>query len=355
MEEVFYRLCKEQQKRRSLASTIKLLEENIDGEEVDNTGDQSRFAIDLKRVSAVLWKDTTVMSRNWILLFVFFFIPLAALITVRYAFARTPEGINMGVFNNDNQEYSQRFIELVDRQYIKLNHYPDQKTAMESVVNGTNYLSFGFQPNFTDNFEFRFRDLNGLTEEEIKLSDIPVYVDFTSPIVMLSGAFLLKAFRDFLVDMSDVFGQNAYKYFHLVHVEESYYGDLYKFSLSDTLDPAIILFETQIVPLIMSALIIINMRRFANFERDLVAGVKQIDILAAHFIQMTVLIVLQALFTMFISFGVVGMRQSGSYLDLFLIIFLFGSLSSAIGISVAVCTKHSIVAAIVSRLANIRF
>lgn len=348
LEQVFYYLSQQQKKHSKNYIDESFNLDIKDTSQIEHGRDQSRFTIDPKRVWAVLWKDTVVLRRNFILLFIYFFVPISALITLRYAFHRTPTGVGMGVFNDDNQEYSQRFIDFIDRDHIKLNHYSNKEAAVESVVNGTNYIAFGFRPNFTDMFEYRLRDANAITEEELHTTNIPVYVDFTSPMVILSGAYLLRAFRDFLLDLSDVLGANAYIYFHTVHVEESLNGDLYKFSMADTLDPAFILIETQIVPLIMSALHIINMRRFAHYERDLVAGVKQIEVLVAHFIQMTGLMVVQALTTMIISFGINGSRQEGSYWELFLLLMLFGWLSMGIGISIAICVGHSIVGAAVS-------
>ena len=182
---------------------------------------------------------------------------------------------------------------------------------------------------------------------QIHSSNIPVYIDFTSPLTLLSGAYLLRAFRDFLVNMKDVFGPNAYIYFNLVHVEETYFGD-FNYTMAHTLDPAVILIETQVVPLILSGLYIINIRRFANFERDLVSGVKPIEILLAHFIQTTVLILIQALFTLLVAFGINGSQQNGSYFDVFLLLVLFGLLSSRIGISIALYAKHNIFASTVS-------
>lgn len=220
-------------------------------------------------------------------------------------------------------------------------------TAVQSVIDGKNFMAVGFRANFTDTFEYRFRDLNAITDDEIHSSNIPVYIDFTSPMTLLSGAYLLRAFRDFLLQTSDTFGENAYIFFHLVHVEETYFGD-FQFSLSDQLDPAIILMETQIVPLIMSALYIINIRRFANYERDLVAGVKSVEILMAHYIQMSVLVVLQALLTMTLAFGINGSKQMGSYYDIFGLLVIFGLFSNGIGITIGIGSVHSLVGAAVS-------
>ena len=165
LEEVFY-ILSENQRKISIKDVIND-QELCSPSKTHRDNDKSKFTIDAKRVSAILWKDWMMLKRNPILLFILIFIPIAALLSVRYAFARTPKNIPMGVYNNDNNEYSQRFIDMIDKEHIQLNFYLDNTTAIESVVDGKNFIAVGFRPNFTDYFEYRFRDLNAITDEEV--------------------------------------------------------------------------------------------------------------------------------------------------------------------------------------------
>ena len=165
LEEVFY-ILSQNQRKISIKDVVND-QEISSTSETQRDSDKSKFTIDCKRVSAILWKDWMMLKRNPVLWFIMIFIPMACLLTARYAFARTPKNIPMGVYNNDNNEYSQRFINMIDKEHIQLNFYPDNTTAIKSVVDGNNFIAVGFRPNFTDYFEYRFRDLNAITDEEV--------------------------------------------------------------------------------------------------------------------------------------------------------------------------------------------
>ena len=341
LESVFYILT-QHNRARSFSQS-----ESEEGSTSDNNKlneqDQLDNGIDsklsLKRITAILWKYNTVLMRNYVFAFAFLIVPVGFLFSTRYAFAKLPRDIPVGVFNQDLDYFSKTFIESVDKHYIDLRSYATKESAIESIVNGTNYLSFGFLSNFSLVFERRFQDMDELSEEDIDTSQIKLYIDFSNlPMSVLTMGFLVDAFKTFLIKMRDQLGANVDRYFQIVQVEEVIHGD-FELSLADQLDPAALLCEMQVAPLIISALHIILLRKNDNLERDLVAGVRPLEILAAHYAQTSALVALQTLVSMLIAFGVNGSKQSGSYVDVFALLFVFGLQAMTLGLTGALVVQ----------------
>lgn len=140
LEEVFYLLSQEQRKF-SVRGALELPdieparknESNHHDNKNDDDQDKSKFSIDRRRVAAVLWKDLIMLKRNPVLWFIAIFIPVMALLTARYAFARKPKNIPMAIFNDDNQQYSHQFIDLIDKEHNQITFYPDNETGTISL------------------------------------------------------------------------------------------------------------------------------------------------------------------------------------------------------------------------------
>ena len=351
LESVFLLLCQQRiQTKRTIkpSELLKNCNNTIDEqsnhlERPKKSGQGENNGLDFTRVKAMLRKNYILSLRKPIILYHFYFTPILALTTLYFAISGDPSNVPMVIYNEDlNPEYSQIIIDSIDKKSIHVKMSGSNETAFESVVNGTNYMSLVFGKNFSDTFEYRIRDVFEITDEELELSQIKLYVDFSNPAI---GIFILKyimdAFNKFLNRMSRVFGENAYRYFHLVQVEQPIYGD-FVLKLKDIFGPGLLFCLCHILPLIISAHQLLSDKKNSRLERVLVSGVRPIEIFVAFLTQNMLLIGTQLVMILFIQFFVFGNTQNGSYFDVYLLLFLTGIQGMVIGFFIGIIIKEEV-------------
>ena len=353
LEAVFLLLCQQKiHRKKSIKANEKIAETEQTAEEQPN--DQQLEAIpkdvskhnknvDITRIKAMLMKYYTLSIRRPIFLYLFYFMPFIVLTAVQIALGQHPAHIPMVIFNEDlNPEFSQTMIEALDKHNVDLRMASSNESAFQSVVNGTNYMSVVFGKNFTETFEYRVTDILDITDEELELSKIKVYVDFSNAAMgIFVLKYLLQAFNRFLNQMSHVFGPNAERYFHLVAVEEPIYGEFH-FEPKEIFGPGILLALSHQLPLIISSLQLLFDRKSHCVERVLVAGVRPLEIYLAHLIQNVFLVGTQLVISLFFAFIVYGFTLIGSVIDVYLLLFLMGIQGMLIGFLIALITEDEV-------------
>ena len=166
------------------------------------------------RIKAMLSKYWILTLRQPFYLLMYYMIPLLVYTSMRLSIGKDPYNIPAAVYNDDlTGNLSQIFIDSIDKTYIKINVFEDNKTAYESVVKGKNYLSLGFGQNFSQSFETRLTDMLNTDDIEIENSRIQLHLDFSNAAI---GAFVLKyllqAFITFCDSLSSIFGQNLFRF-----------------------------------------------------------------------------------------------------------------------------------------------
>ena len=318
-------------------ATIKLTGTRLKAKE------QYNKSFDLYRVRALLWKYYILCTRKPVFLYLFYLMPFWVLTCLHFCLGGYPRHIGMVVYNADeNPLYSQIIIDAIDREHIDLSLADSNETAFESVVNGTNCLSVVFGKKFSDTFSYRLNDVTGISDQELELSEIRAYVDFSNAAIgIFVLKYLLRAFNRLLHTMSVDLGRNAERYFHVVAVEEPIYGE-FEFHLAEVIGPGILMALVHILPMIMSSLQILYDKMNSSLERMLVAGVKPTEIFCVHVIENAILIATQLVFTMVIHFWLWDNRQMGSYFDAFLLLYLLGLQGMSIGFFISLLVKDEV-------------
>ncbi|CAG2168695.1 unnamed protein product [Oppiella nova] len=295
-----------------------------------------RRGIDLKRIKTMLSKNFLLTVRRPLYLIVFYVMPLIALACMKLSIGRKPHHIPVAFYNADpNSKLSQLFLDSIEPYYLSLQEYRDNQSAVNSVTNGVNTLALIFQQNFSDTFALRLTDLYDMTDDELDTSQVKVYADFSDSIVG-NNVYnsLLRAFEIFLKHLGPTYGHNLYRYFFPITLEPPIYGDT-DLNLNVFLTPGLMMALQHVLPMIVSAMQIIYDRKNTSMERVLVAGVKPIEFFIAHVIQNIILITTQVAISMIIAFVILDMQQLGSYVEVYLFLFLQGIQGMAIGLLVA--------------------
>ena len=223
LEEVFLILCQKRNKCLKSGQTItsfkpevKVNYETKDREMSALSGKRNinNKIITSHRIKAMLSKYWILTHRRPLYLIMYFTVPLLALTSMRLSIGKDPYNIPAAVYNGDlTKNMSQRFIDSIDKTYIRINEFDYNKTAYDSVVRGNNYVSIVFEKNFSDTFETRLTDLLNMDDFEIDNSLIKIYIDFSNAAI---GAFVLKyllqAFKDFCDSLSSTIGQNLFRF-----------------------------------------------------------------------------------------------------------------------------------------------
>ena len=136
-----------------------------------------------------------------------------------------------------------------------------------------------------------------------------------------------------------------------ISIEQPIYGDL-DLNVTAHFGPSIMIVLAQSLPMILSALQIIYDRKNTSLERVFVAGVKPIEFFIAHMIQNIILIVTQVLLSMFVSFVIFENRQIGSYIEVFVMLMMQGTLGMSIGLTGALILFDEVSVAVSITLTN---
>lgn len=219
LEEVFLQLCyqaisentSEENIRQPRNQTIDKTKANINSREnisKDFNVNHKNDSIDYQRVYAMLWKYYILTLRRPLFLCMFYLVPIIALMAMKLSIGQNPYNIPLAVYNGDSkQTLSRLFLESIDKNYIHLTEYSDNKTAHNSVVDGTNYMSIVFKERFSQSFEKRIENLLEMKAQDLDQSEIKLSADLSNTaLIIYIFKYFFDAFERFSQKMSKTFG-----------------------------------------------------------------------------------------------------------------------------------------------------
>ncbi|CAG2103917.1 unnamed protein product, partial [Medioppia subpectinata] len=313
----------------------------------DNNCNNEKF-IDLTRVRAMLWKYYILTNRRPLFLFMFYIIPIIALISMQLTVGQSPYNIPVGLYNGDTQpaELSRQYIRSINAQYLRLNEFPNSTRAVQSVREGRNFMAIEFSENFTNAFNARLTDILEMSDDDLDNSQIKLYVDMSNiALVLFVFKNIFEAFERFSHSLSHTVGYDLYKYMSPVSIETPIYGRV-ELDVSNHFAPSIIIVLAQCLPMVLSALQIIYDRKNTSLERMLVAGVRPMEFYLAHVTQNSSLIIIHVFSLMFIAFKILGVTCLGSYVNIYLLLVWQALLGMSIGLMGALILSDEVSVAV---------
>ncbi len=319
LEDAFLLLC-DQKNLEIIRDKIKsqVEDKEFSNIETDSLPEKNRKIVDFSNLKALLLKSYIRVRENQIPLLLFFLFPIIEIALLKCCIGQMPSNNSIAIFNAEiNQNFSQIFIDYIDREQISTKFYDTNETAINSVFNGENWFAITFANHFSENFEARLLEPNEMTEEELDLSEIKLYADLSNYIIGNHiHRQLLSSFEKFLQNISLKVGHQSKAVFNPINLEEVFYGPKYS-SLTGYFASSLLPSILHVMPMFLVALVFVAERKYGHLERVFVASVKPTEVLLTNMIIAFIAILLLVLISMIFAFLIFDTPMNGSYFDAF--------------------------------------
>ncbi len=319
LEDAFFLLC-DQKSVEIIRDKIKsqVEDKEFSNIETDSLPEKNRKIVDFSNLKALLLKSYIRVRENQIPLLLFFLFPIIEIALLKYCLGQMPSNNSIAIFNGEiRPNFSQIFIDNIDREQISTKFYDTNETAINSVFNGKNWFAITFANHFSESFETKFLEPNEMTEEELDLSEIKLYADLSNYII---GNHIYRqlmiSFEKFLQNISLKVSPNSKAVFQPINLEEEFYGSKYS-SFTGYFASSLLPSVLHVMPMFLVALVFVAERKYGHLERVFVAGVKPTEVLLTNIIMAFIAILLLVLISMIFAFFVFDIAMNGSYFDAF--------------------------------------
>ncbi|CAG2101589.1 unnamed protein product [Medioppia subpectinata] len=208
---------------------------------------------------------------------------------------------------------------------MQLSHYSSIDSAVQSVINGNNYLVFEFRDKFSDNFETRVTEMFDASDESIENSVIHLYIDLSKIHTgYMAIKYLLDGYHTFIDKLGLMLNKpKMNEQLSTINIVEVFNGELSKVGVTFMfVGPQLFIFMEFIWGMILSAFIMVNDKSTNVMNRVFVSGVNEYEYMGAHILINGIISVGQVLVSMIFVFVVFAVQQSGSYWEIFLFLFI---------------------------------
>ncbi|XP_039314463.1 ABC transporter G family member 20-like [Solenopsis invicta] len=368
LEDVFLKLCKEQNKaneryrRLSEVTSNNVLYQDryrpTEGISECKTNPK-RHVSRLKRLKALLSKNGIHFLRNYPSLILAIWISIFQAILYVMAFGEDPKGINIGIVNKEagncefNSNYSKvwndgktchfvnlscRFLHSFDNSIAK-KEYVDFSEAKFDVKNRKLYGATYFNQNFSESLQKRLEEGNFVSDSVLYGSEIQVYLDMSDGVIgPIIQKKLLDCFTKFFEDVMRDCGYSTKLANLPIIFEDPVYGrndSNYK----DFTIPSSILSFAFFLAIALSTNLINSDRLEGIWDRSIAQGVRTEEILLSHILIQSFIVVIHTILLMLIFFGW-RVDCKGSIFVVILLVFLNGFCGLMCGFVISVLCNN---------------
>ena len=262
LEEVYLKLF---ERRSKISNKVNIIEEFDSKSNITN---KSFNLIDFQNMKTLLWhsyKRSMRLPQLWV---IYFLLKVIILTSVRLSMTEPPNNLKVGIYNGEiNPELSLKFIEFVDKDIIYLNEYQSPEEAMESVINGTNSISFQFTPNFTDSFISRAENTFATDQKDLDDSKINLVVDNSNiAVTLFIFHSIYHTFVKLANDVANITGTNLHILMTPIDFHDTIYGD-FSINFSNFVLPAIMIIYVYMAAATRTGIVILLDQNNSSFER----------------------------------------------------------------------------------------
>ncbi|XP_072759168.1 ABC transporter G family member 23-like isoform X2 [Anoplolepis gracilipes] len=302
-----------------------------------------------KRFKALMIKNVTQFFRFYSGLFFAAIFPLLQTACFFIGVGGDPKGLTIGIINHEanncdygnnigsvwyDEEYltcrfdnlSCRFLHEYGNSIINQKFYDDMSEVTKAIRNSDLVGVMHFSHNFSEALQRRIDDVAIVKPEDILSSDINVFLDMSD---LHIGQFMIKMlYKRFFEIFKDLMQECKYppKFGSMpIHFENAIYGDIDD-GYSYFMTPSFIIILLFILSTTLSTFLIVSDRLNGVWDRSLVQGVKNRELLLAHILTQLTLIFVHITVIMCLFFPIWGLKSEGSFLHIFFLMFL-GSLN----------------------------
>ncbi|XP_050449828.1 ABC transporter G family member 23-like isoform X2 [Cataglyphis hispanica] len=258
-------------------------------------------------------------------------------------------GNNIGSVLYDEENFSCHFSNLSCRflhgygdSIAEQKFYDDMSDATHDIRDGELVGVMYFHHNFSEALQRRTEDFVNARTEDIVSGKIDVFLDMGD---MQIGQYMeKKLYERFFEIYKDVLKECKYppKFGNIpIRFEDAVYSDMdhgYDYFVA----PSFIMILLFFLSTTVSTSLIITDRSEGVWDRSLVQGVKNGEILLAHILTQTSLVIIHVTLTMILFFPIWDLVCEGSYILVFFIMFLSGLTGLMYGFFISVtCKDHT--------------
>ncbi|XP_074593668.1 ABC transporter G family member 20-like [Brevipalpus obovatus] len=300
---------------------------------------KQKFNDSIQKIWALTEKMAIRLRRNIPILLFQLVLPTIQIILFCICIGQEPKNLPLSVYSQDyaGTNYSQKFLETLNPDYIKLNYFDSEKDAIDAVIDGQTHGALIFSRNYSAQLENRFDLFELMSENKDKIlreSTVQFYADGTEfPIQIAIFTQLIQAGQKYimqLVNQSFPYMAAAIAEPLLKPVDPPIYGELEP-SYRDFMAPGLILGVSHILAVGLTALCFVMDRKEGLLERTFVAGVHAYQILFAHIIIQFTIILIQTILLLLTIFVLFQITLKGSIIAVTILTLLQGIAGMSFG------------------------
>ncbi|KAK4875923.1 hypothetical protein RN001_012345 [Aquatica leii] len=314
--------------------------------------------ISVNRLGALFKKNFLQFYRNLGGTFFSLILPVLSMLVLLIAIGDDFKDINIAVVNNEELKSSCdvikttketcsfsylgcRFLSTLKEPSIHKNMYENTEVALRELEKGNVWAVLNIPKNFSTAFRARIDDGIHASETDLNMSQITVWVDFTNK--QIGNSIKIKLIEEMFNLQNNILNECSYPtaYLTMFDFKELFYGkESDKFTTF--LVPGILLTVIFFMSITNTVDTIISDRVGGLWDRSLVAGVTTVEILLAHFITQLVIVLIQVLELMILTFFIYKIKYEGNFLEIMVILLAGGVCGMTYGFFVSIiCTNHS--------------
>ncbi|XP_075591948.1 ABC transporter G family member 23 isoform X2 [Dermatophagoides farinae] len=310
------------------------------------------FTVDKIRLKALFFKNIVNLKRNPLLFFFFLLLPTIQIVLFCISVYKSPDNIEVSIFNNDTKPLSKRFLDLIDERLLRVNHYNSLDEAIQTVINGKAWLAIEMSDRFSAAYRRRAKNPSDLSEQDFNNSKIKLYPDQTDNFIhnVIDNS-LMNSYQKFVENIAESFGYNPSTVRIPVMVQEVVHGKLdleNGYVLLDNLIAGSLVAIIYTTPLLMSGMVLVMERKDNIIERTFVNGATSIEVFLTHLITLMLSLIIQVIILLFVAIIVFDVSVLGPLSEVYLMLYLQGLTGIFIGLLISAISKNEIVAVLLS-------
>ncbi|KAJ1526209.1 hypothetical protein ONE63_009368 [Megalurothrips usitatus] len=291
-----------------------------------------RMKSDYSSVAPSVWKMVVFTWRNKTVIGVLGVLPIIVSLLFAFAVGGEPRGLHMAVVNEDYAKcktlgppdfpadcdvrdplgLSCRYLSRLDKHMFILDYFNDVESATAAVRRGQAWGALHFPANYSRSVSVRRKQGEKAPDSDIDNSEISVWMDMSNQQVSdTARAALGKTALDYFRDVQ--LGCKGNPDFRALPMQfnQPIYGQ-YKLNFPDFFAPAIILSIVYNVNVIYTMAGFLDDKKDGFMERSISSGVNVLEILGAHVVVDTVMMIFSTFTTLTMICGFLGFENQGS-------------------------------------------
>ncbi|EAT33290.1 AAEL014428-PA [Aedes aegypti] len=319
-----------------------------------------------RRMNALLSKNFLQMIRQPAGMVFLFLYPIFQLVSFYIAIGGDPKDLRLGVVNDEvnniqecfnrslittyyHDEYdcdlykiSCRFLDQLNRSVAIQEHYESFDDAYKAAKTGKIWGFIYFSDNFTESLQDVRDNVRDANPGSFHTSEIKVYLDKSDQQVTF---FLEKK----LIETYKEFAERVMSDCHLpkqlanipITFEDPVYGS-FQDEFTDFMAPGVVMTMIFFLATLITATIFITDRLEGVWDRTLVAGITALELLLAHIITQTSIMLLQCVEIILLATFIFDAQNQGSNITVVGLLMLLGFAGMLYGLLISIfCDAHS--------------